>query len=214
MSLLNWKVVDIGCLKPILVAEVLELNMDFLDLCEGRYWGGHTFYLQIKFSIHERIVKDHHGTHQLLAPNGIHVFCHGVDEAKEVASTMYRRILEAVHEKMPLVAPEPPKIENIAEKLNAALKQSQTLTLNFNEVISRKRLRNMKDKAGKLLTIVRKRGIDGRVWFSRIRKQYGWMFSQNGSEPIPLGDRYPTAIKYVESGCLDKYKGVLHEERA
>jgi hypothetical protein len=198
----------------MIVAEVLSLNMDFLDLCEGRYWGGHTFYLQIKFSIHERIVKDGRGTHQLLAPNGIHVFCHGVDEAKECAETMYRRILEAVHEKMPLVPPERPKIENLAEKLNRSLEASKKTVENFNRVMLKRHYRNTKHKTEKLLSIVRKHGIDGRVWFSRVPKQYGWMFSQSGSEPIHLGSSYHTAIGYVELGLLDKYKGVLHEERA
>jgi hypothetical protein len=32
------------------------LNIDLMDLCEGRFWGGHVIYMRIGFSIHKVMI--------------------------------------------------------------------------------------------------------------------------------------------------------------
>jgi len=207
MGLLRWVEASAGTSKPFLKAEIVNLSMDFIDLCEGRFWGGSTFYFQLKFSIHERIVHTNGWTHQLLAPNGIHIYCKDVEEAKEMAEVIYRRILDALSEQInrkPEIAVVPDK--NIAKKLNEGLASAKLTTENLNRVLYKKFCRQTKHKTEKLLFLARKRGIDGRIWYSRIRGMTGWMFCFNGCDPQLLGSNYQQAIDMLNSGTFDFYR--------
>jgi hypothetical protein len=252
MGLLKWQELESDCVtfKTFWKADILNLNLDFLDLCEGRHWGGRTYYHREGFSIYPKLSKSDGPipwTHQLLAPNGIHVYCRSVDEAKEVAEIMYTRIVEAIREQIDIEEPiveKPRYFENavtssgiqkkiqrhilkrvqpdvqqplltveeidnkepIADKLKSSLEFSLNQTKKFNEVLHRRYCRNLKHKTEKLLTMLQKRGIEGRVFYSRRKGSYGWMFSQNGSEPLNFGYNYRVALKFIEQGSLDIYK--------
>ncbi len=207
MGMLRWVETDAGTSRPFLKAEIVNLNLDFLDICEGRFWGGHNFWFQLKFSIHERIIKDKGWSHQLLAPNGIHIYCRSVEEAKEIAEQMFERIARALMEQIN----RRPAIEQlpegeVAKKLNKALDFSKMTTEQFNHVMYKKFCRNTKHKIMKLSAIAENRGINGRIWYSRLRGSYGWMFSFQGGPPQLLGSNYEQAVDMLNSGTFDFYK--------
>lgn len=185
MGLLKWEEVKLNDYsRPFWKAEIVNLNMDFIDICKDRYWGGSTFYLNIKFSIHERIVKDSQWAYQLLAPNGIHIYCKDIEEAKGIAEQMYARIRNAIHERI-----------NVVEEVREP-----------EPMMWKRHCRHTKHKTKNLFAFLKKRGIEGRVYFSRLRRHYGWMFCQNGSQPVMIGMNYETAINMIDSGTLDIYK--------
>lgn len=197
MGLLKWETVKLNDYsRPFWKAEIVNLQMDFIDICKDRYWGGSTFYLNIKFSIHERIVRDSQWAYQLLAPNGIHIYCKDIEEAKAIAEQMYARIRGALLERLQPPAKEPDVGFEIAKKLNKALDYSKMT----------RHCRHTKHKTKKLFAYLQKRGIEGRVYFSRLRRHYGWHFSQNGSQPLMIGTNYATAINMINCGALDIYK--------
>jgi hypothetical protein len=211
MGLLTWVESDVGGSRPFLKAEIVNLHLDFMNLCEGRFWGGHEFYFQLKFSIHERIVKSKDWSYQLLAPNGIHIYCKDVEEAKELAEVMYRRILDALSEQINR-SPEPEKLPEgeLAKKLNKAMAASKTTIENLNAVLYKKFCRNQKHKTEKLLSLVKKRSIMGRVYYSRIRNmKNGWMFTHDGGRPVLIGSNYQQAVDFINSGTLDFYKEAI-----
>jgi ribosomal protein S10 len=204
MGLLTWVESNVGGSRPFLKAEIVNMHLDFMDLCEGRFWGGHDFYFQLKFSIHERIVKSKDWNYQLLAPNGIHIYCKDVEEAKELAEVMYRRILDVLSEQINK-KPEPEKLPEgeVAKRLNKALEASKRTTEQFNRVMWKRHCKLQKFKTEKLSAFLEKRGIVGRVWYSRLRGTVGWMFNQNGNQPILLGSNYEQALDMASSGTLD-----------
>ncbi len=214
MSLLKWEevkdVMHSYREKVFLKAKVVNLNIDFIDLCEGRFWGGRNFYFDITFSIHERLVSEpSEWKYQLLAPTGIHIYCRTIEEAKEIADVMYRKIVAGLVNQIKnyhTADIESQKQEDLAVKLNEGLKQSQEMAARLNEVVAKKRYRNLKKKTEKLLTNLRNRGIEGRVHFSRLRNQYGWMFTHDGCQPINLGKTYKTAVDIIDNGHLDFYR--------
>lgn len=211
MGLLRWVEADVATSRKFLKAEIVNLSMDFIDLCQGRFWGGSTFYFQLKFSIHERIVKDKGWNYQLLAPNGIHIYCKDVEEAKEMAEVIYRRIIGALSEQINR-SPEPEKLPEgeLANKLNKAMAASKATIENLNVVLYKRFCRNTKHKTEKLLSLVKKRGIMGRVYYSRIRNmKNGWMFTHNGGRPILIGTNYQQAVDFINGGTLDFYKEAI-----
>lgn len=210
MGLLRWTETSAGTSRPFLKAEIVNLDMDFIDLCEGRFWGGSKFYFQLKFSIHERIVKSNGWNYQLLAPNGIHIYCKDVEEAKELAEVMYRRILEALFEQTNRKPERLPDGE-VAKKLNKALDYSKMNIEQFNAVLYRRFCKNTKYKTEKILSLLEKRGINGRIYYSRLRNNYGWMFCYNGCQPILIGSNYEQAIAFIHSGTLDFYKTSIEQ---
>lgn len=205
--MLNWEEVDVTTGKLFLKASPVNLTLDFMDLCKDRFWGGHNFHLDIRFSIHERIIKDKGWNYQLLAPNGIHIYCKDVEEAKEIAELMYRRIVGNFLEQIN-VKPEPEKLPEgeIAKKLNKSLDASRMTTEQLNRVLWKRHCKVQKFKTQKLSAFLENRGIVGRVWYSRLRGLNGWMFSQHGGQPILLGSNYEQALDMANSGSLDFYK--------
>jgi len=190
VGLLRW--VEAGCSKNFLKAEIINLHLDFIDLCEGRFWGASDLYFQLKYSIHERIVKDHGWNYQLLAPNGIHIYCKDVEEAKEIAEIMYRRTINALLE----------QVKN-PEKLNKSLEYSKMTKEQFDRAMYKIFCRNTKHKTKKLISLLNKRGVSGKVYYSRIRRNVGWMFVYEGGDPILLGSNYEQALDMIQSGTLD-----------
>lgn len=153
------------------------LNIDLMDLCEGRFWGGHRIYMQIGFSIHKLRGKNYpnnNWTHQLIAPNGVHIYVTSVEEGKEIAEVIYARILA------PLIA---------AEKETPFIK---LLLLN-----------KEKNKQAKLEALLRERKIDGRVYYSN-KNPKGWMhiWTQDHG-PQRLGYDYASAVELIEKGTMD-----------
>jgi hypothetical protein len=94
----------------------------------------------------------------------------------------------------------------IAKRLNKALESSKKITENFNRVMWKRHCKLQKFKTRKLSAFLEKRGIVGRVWYSRLRGKVGWMFNQNGGGPILIGSNYEQALDFVQNGTLDFYK--------
>jgi hypothetical protein len=207
MGLLRWVEADIGTSKPFLKAEIVNLHLNFIDLCEGRFWGGSEFNFQLKFSIHERIVKNNGFDYQLLAPNGIHIYCKDVEEAKELAEVMYRRILGALSEQINR-KPDTEQLPEgeLARRLQEGLRMSRMTTEQFNRVMWKRHCKLKKFKTRELSAFLEKRGIVGRVWYSRLRGMNGWMFSYKGGDPQLLGSNYEQALDFIQSGTLDFLK--------
>lgn len=44
MGLLKWVEADVATSRKFLKAEIVNLSIDFIDLCQGRFLGGSTFY--------------------------------------------------------------------------------------------------------------------------------------------------------------------------
>jgi hypothetical protein len=84
-------------------AELVNININLIDLCEGRFWGGHEFQFKLIFAIYERIETLSQWTHQLLMPNSVHIYCRNVEEAKELAETSAIRIFKAFKEQLPVI---------------------------------------------------------------------------------------------------------------
>lgn len=152
------------------------LDINLMDLCEGRYWGGSRIYLRIGFSIHKRkSVKDANDwPYMLLAPNGVHIYVHSIEEGKEIAEVIYARILA------PLIA---------AEKETPFVR---LLLLNKD-----------KNKKAKLEALLRERKIDGEVYYSN-KNPKGWMHLWNKyHDPQRLGYDYASAVELIEKGTMD-----------
>lgn len=204
MGLLNWVEADVATSRKFLKAEIVNLSLDFIDLCKDRFWGSSSFAFQLKFSIHERIIKDKGWAYQLLAPNGIHVYCKDVEEAKEMAELMYRRIIGALSEQIQKSAPPPPETK-VVKRLNNLIESGKAQSADLNATLYRRHCRNIKHKTDKLFSLLKKRGIDGRVYYSRLRRHYGWMFVHQGGAPLLIGSNYQQAVDFVQSGSLDFY---------
>lgn len=203
--MLKWVETTAGTSRPFLKAEIVNLHLDFMDLCEGRFWGGHQFYFQLKFTIHERTVKDDKYTHQLLAPNGIHIYCVSADEAKELAEVIYKRIISAISEQSKVEEPERLPDGEVAKMLNASMKSTNEIVQNLNEVLYKKFCRQTKHKCRKLWMFLDRRGIIGRVFYSRLPRNTGWKFVYKGYEPVKIGSNYQQAVDMIQSGALDFY---------
>lgn len=154
------------------------INLDLIDLCKDRYWGSHVIHMTINFSIHERASVGQEGwTHQLLAPNGVHIYLNSEEEGKEIAEVIYGRILA------PLIAEEV---------------KSQKGTM-LNELARNK----TKHKRTKLQNMISDRRIHGIVFYSN-KTPKGWMFdSLNGGTPQRLGYDFAQAASLIEKGILD-----------
>lgn len=174
MPRLKWETVkDCGSIPFIKASNIV--NLDLIDLCEGRFWGGSKIWMDIKFSIHKRIhVKSlDDWTYQLLAPNGVHIYLHSEEEGKEIAEIIYARILGA------LIAKE---------------KETPYIKL---------LLRNKtKHKKAKLEAMLRERKIDGQVYYSNKRPK-GWMHLWRDGDPQRLGYDYAQAVELIEHGTMN-----------
>lgn len=151
------------------------LDIDLMDLCEGRFWGGHRIYMRIGFSIFKLQGKrENNWTHQLLAPNGVHIYVTSLEEGKEIAEIIYARILA------PLIA---------AEKETPFIR---LLLLNKD-----------KKKKQKLEALLRARKIDGEVYYSNKHPK-GWMHLwTKDHDPQRLGYDYASAVDLIEKGTMD-----------
>jgi hypothetical protein len=107
----------------------------------------------------------------------------------------------------PIVLPE----GEIAKKLNRALESAKRTTEQFNRVMWKRHCKLQKFKTKKLSAFLEKRGINGRVWYSRLRGLTGWMFSYKGGDPQLLGSNYQQALEFIHSGTLDFLKEQSHE---
>jgi hypothetical protein len=144
-----------------------------MDLCEGRFWGGHQIYIAINFSIHKRNFEKgpDDWSHQLLAPNGVHIYLHSVEEGKELAEIIYARILVS------LVPKETPLIKSLL--MNKA-----------------------KHKKAKLEALLNKWDVSGEVYYSN-KYPKGWMHVwKPGHSPQRLGFDYAQAVDLIESGVM------------
>lgn len=124
MPRLKWVIVNEYGTPWLKASNVI--NLDITDLCAGRSWGGNKIYIAINFSIHERkSVGQERWTHQLLAPNGVHIYLHSVEEGKVIAETIYARILASLcpSEKLLVKALLRNKTKHKKAKLEALLKK-------------------------------------------------------------------------------------------
>jgi hypothetical protein len=151
------------------------INLDLMDLCEGRFWGSHVIHMSISFSIHERNMKDENDwPYQLLAPNGVHIYCRSKEEGKEIAEVIYARILA------PLIAVE---------------KETPFVRLLL--------LNKDKNKKAKLEALLKERKIDGEVYYSN-KNPKGWMHLwTKDHDPQRLGYDYASAVDLIAKGTMD-----------
>jgi hypothetical protein len=202
--MLQWREVTAGHFgTPFLKATIVNFRLDFTDLIQGRFWGGHEYYFSEGFSIHERIIKDKGWNYQLLAPGGVHVYTKDVEEAKEIAELMFRRIAHTIVEQLNK-QPEPEL--PVANKLQKALEAAQRTTEQLNRVMWKRHCKLKKFKTKDLSAVLEKRGIVGRVWYSQVKGMVGWMFSYQGGDPQLLGSNYEQALDFIQSGTLDFLK--------
>lgn len=172
MSRLTWVTVTNYGNTPWIKASNL-VNLDLMDLCEGRFWGSSSIWMDIRFSIFKLKKLFDDWTHQLMAPNGVHIYLSSEEEGKQIAEVIYARILGA------LIAQEKetPYIKTL--------------------------LRNKtKHKQAKLEAMLRSRNIDGQVYYSN-KGQKGWMFLWRKSDPQRLGYDYAQAVELIEHGTMD-----------
>lgn len=119
MKLLKWVEVSPGYLK----AEPIKIDINFIDICEGRFWGLYNFNYSFRISIHQRSSPTKGWTHQLLL-DGMHVYCKSVDEAKDIAERMYGRIVQAFTKQLPqLNLPRRKSVKNKKTKLLTTLRE-------------------------------------------------------------------------------------------
>lgn len=83
--------------------------------------GGHTVNFKMNFSIHERIGTLSQWTHQLLMPDGIHIYCKSIKEAKELAEIAARRIFVSFKKQFPSIKAKRNNVKDKAIKLSDAL---------------------------------------------------------------------------------------------
>lgn len=151
------------------------INLDLMDLCEGRFWGSHVIHMAISFSIHERNIKNENDwPYQLLAPNGVHIYCRSKEEGKEIAEIIYARILA------PLIA---------AEKETLFIR---LLLLNKH-----------KKKKENLEVLLRERNIDGEVYYSNKNPKCWMHLWTKDHSPQRLGYDYASAVELIEKGTMD-----------
>ncbi len=102
-------------------AELVNVDVNLIDLCEGRFWGGHSFHLRFIFSIYERQQTLSQWTHSLLVPDGIHIYCRSVQEAKDLAEIAATRLFSAIKKQIPAIKTKRSNIRDKKFKLVQAM---------------------------------------------------------------------------------------------
>lgn len=125
MGILKWIEENPG--QCPIRAELFNVNINLIDLCEGRFWGGHSVHFRMNFSIYERKDTLSQWTHQLLLPNGVHIYCKSVEEAKELAETSATRIFKAFKEQLPTIKEKKSNVTDKRYKLVKAIESRGVL---------------------------------------------------------------------------------------